>query len=211
MLVDSHTHHKSPHLSVQVLTRKELANKIQSTNFFAAGIHPWDVSGSDGELRMHVRELSLHPHCVAIGETGLDRVRPGNWEAQMNSFLWHWDLAEELRLPLVLHIVRSSSDLLHLLKHRKPQTSWQWHDFSGPVEVIKSCLKFQPNLYFSFGPRGVKRNNFKQLWEAVPAERRLLETDDSLVPLEEVYRMAQPPEDLLEANFKRLFALTRRV
>lgn len=207
MLVDSHTHNLSKYLSLRILSAKELEARIPQKSFFAAGIHPWIVTGFDDSLKANVRLFAQDPKCLGIGETGLDRFRPINWEDQKKSFLWHWDLAEEFQLPLILHIVRSSSDLLQILKHRRPLTPWQWHDFTGPVEVIKSALKFQPNLYFSFGPRGVMRNNFKQLWDAVPSGRRLLETDDSDMTIEEVYSVAQPPEDVLEANFKRLFAL----
>jgi len=208
MIVDAHTHRAASRSAVRVLSLAELRLERPLTTPFAVGLHPWDLSQATLQDRTHIQKLASSPSCVAIGETGLDRVRATPWALQLDWLQWHWRLAEELNKPLVLHAVRASSDLLQLLKQRPPQTPWQWHDFSGPQAIIKSVLKLHPQMYFSFSPRGVRRRDFLQLWESVPADRRLLETDDSEWTIQELYQTVQPPEDGLKQNFERLFALT---
>lgn len=208
MLVDAHTHRASSHTAVRILTLAELRNRQSGSDPFAVGLHPWDLLQAQDSDKEHIRHWAHTPGCVAIGETGLDRVRSTPFDLQLSWLHWHWDLAEELQKPLVLHAVRSSSDLLQLFKRRRPRAAWLWHDFSGPETVIKSALKLHPELHFSFSPRGIARKDFQQLWEQIPSDRRLLETDDSGASIAELYQTVQPPEDVLERTFKRLFGLT---
>jgi TatD DNase family protein len=199
--MDAHTHRaaNSPH--IYVLSQEELLEQKISAAFFCAGIHPWHV---ESDQRESVRRWAKDPRCVALGETGLDRLYP-HWERQLAMLNWHWDLAEELQKPLVLHIVRSSSDLLQLMKRRRPRTPWLWHDFSGPLEAVPRLLKLHPMLYFSCGPRFFKRPQALKLWQSLPVERRLLETDDSGVDILEVYAAAETSWSQLKPNFLRLF------
>lgn len=211
MLVDAHTHGSSQYSHVRLLSLEEVRGELAPAPHLSVGLHPWDLAKTTPQDRQHIQRWARHPAVVALGETGLDRARRIDWELQLQSLRWHWDLCEERGLPLVLHCVRSSSDLLQLLKRRRPRTAWLWHDFSGPIEVIKSVEKLHPEMYFSCGPRGMARSDFSTLWNALPAERKLLETDDSGADLLALYQEVQPPEDLIERNFKRLFRLTGQV
>lgn len=208
MQVDAHTHRHSFVPAVRIVSLCELRDRNLPSHSFAVGIHPWDLPQVTTRDRELVLEWSQGPHCVAIGECGLDRARRLDWQSQVENLQWHWQLAEAGQRPLVLHCVRASSDLLHLLKRQRPKTPWLWHDFSGPVNVIESTLKLHPQMHFSFGPRGIHRSDFRQLWERVPEERRLLETDDSGVLISTVYQAVQPREDVLAQTFQKLFGLT---
>jgi len=199
--MDAHTHRAASTPHVYVLSQEELSANEVAARLFCAGVHPWHV-GDD--RREEVRRWSQDLRCVAIGETGLDRLHP-DWEKQLELFRWHWQLAEEVDKPLVLHVVRSSSDLMQLMKSRRPRTPWLWHDFTGPIEAIPRLLKLHPELYFSCGPRFFGRPKAQELWQKLPPERRLLETDDSGVDIQSVYAAAGVSWSQLKPNFTRLF------
>lgn len=198
--MDAHTHRVSASPHLYVLNQSELAQGHSPSESFCAGIHPWWVSKGSRE---HVERLAQASQCLAIGETGLDRLYP-LWEEQLASFQWHWDLAERMHKPLVVHVVRSSSDVLQLLKRRKPKTPWVWHDFTGPLEALPKLLKLHPQLYFSCGLRAVRRRNFPELWAAIPKHLRLLETDDADVSIQEIYQLAGVSYADLKDNFQTL-------
>lgn len=202
--MDAHTHKLSSQgKSIYVLSEEDLLASLTPTHF-CAGIHPWQIE-RHLSLRPQVEKLSTHPLCVGIGETGLDRLYP-HLEWQRESLYWHWDLAEERALPLILHLVKSSSDILALLKARKPQTPWIWHDFQGPQEVVEKVLKFHPGCYFSFGPRSLSRPYSSDLWSKVPAHLRLIETDDSGVSIEEVLFLSKSTQQEMSKNFHTAFS-----
>ncbi len=199
--MDAHTHsyQDSPH--VYVLSPKDLLATNVRSPFFCAGVHPWHVARGGFE---RVQWWAQQKGCVAIGETGLDRLHPA-WEQQLRLFQQHWDLAETLSKPMVLHVVRSSSDIMQLLKARRPKTPWLWHDFTGPPEALPRLLKLHPELYFSCGLRLLQRPNFAGIWAMIPQERRLLETDEAVVTIQDVYKRAGVTETELKPNFQRLF------
>jgi TatD DNase family protein len=199
--MDAHTHRfqETPH--IYVLSSKDLLETSLRSPCFCAGVHPWHVARGGFE---RVQWWAQQKGCVAIGETGLDRLHP-LWEQQLASLKQHWDLAETLNKPLVLHVVRSSSDIMQLLKARRPKTPWVWHDFTGPIDALARLLKLHPALYFSCGLRLLQRPNFVEIWGKIPPERRLLETDDAGVSIQEVYKRAGVTETELKPNFQRLF------
>ncbi len=199
--MDAHTHRPAATPHVYVLSPGELKSVTSSAAYFCAGIHPWHVAQSHWQ---DVLRWSAQPHCVAIGETGLDRLYP-HWSEQLKFFEQHWDLAQELQKPLVVHVVRSVSDVMALLKRRKATTPWLWHDFTGPLEAIPRLLKLHPQLYFSCGIRSIRRPNFDTLWNQLPASQRLLETDDAGLSIAEVYQLARVRPADLRANYVALF------
>ncbi|MBY0517622.1 MAG: TatD family hydrolase [Bacteriovoracaceae bacterium] len=199
--MDAHTHKHSLSPHVYILSVEELQQGTTHSKTYCAGVHPWCVDQVTVE---QVEFMAKSGDCIGIGETGLDRLHP-QWEKQLRLFEWHWDLAEKLNKPLILHLVRSSSDLLELLKKRKPKTPWLWHDFTGPIEALPSLLKKQPQMYFSCGSRAITRPGFNSLWERIPRALRLLETDDSNLSIEEIFKMAQVNPDDLRPNYAKIF------
>ena len=65
--------------------------------YFAAGIHPEELSDYSEENLKRIEELAKHPKCVAIGEIGLDYY----WDAEHKFYspaepggslpLWGWN------------------------------------------------------------------------------------------------------------------------
>ncbi|MCX7886931.1 MAG: TatD family hydrolase, partial [Verrucomicrobiae bacterium] len=65
--------------------------------------------------------LLAHPKVVAVGETGLDyfrdaRENPALRQQQRDLFLAHLQLANEHRLPVIIHNRDSDADMLQILE-----------------------------------------------------------------------------------------------
>jgi TatD DNase family protein len=203
--MDAHTHRREGSKPrAYILAPGELTAPPDGESF-CAGIHPWHISGYPDQKSI-LFKLFSHPQCIGIGETGLDRLYP-HLALQVESLMWHWEKAEDFEKPLILHLVKSSSDILALLKKRKARVNWILHDFQGPPDVVKRILKLHPRCYFSFGPRGLTRSDSKHLWDQVPGDLRLIETDDSGLTIEAVLKMSEASPEEMSKNFHSAFSL----
>ena len=128
------------------------------------------------------------------------------------------ELSKEIHKPILIHNVRSSSDLLGL-KSQYPSNPWIIHDYNGNSNQTKDFVR--KNCYFSFGPRLISSGKlqivFKELLNIYP-ERVFFETDeDEIEKIFEVYNTAlklgnyqniQQLQDLNSSNLIQLLANT---
>ena len=144
--------------------------------YFAAGIHPHEAQEVFEDYLEKLAHFSKHPKCVAIGEIGLDyhydfsprEIQKAVFEAQLK-------LANELRLPVIVHDREAHEDTMNLLKKYKPQGIV--HCFSGSVETAKETISL--GMYIGLGGAVTFKNAKKPVEVAkyVPLERLVLETD----------------------------------
>lgn len=182
---DIHAHSRPIHFmnsTVACLSHQEILEHKINFHRFSVGIHPWwleNINETDLKiLKGEVEALLKHPHNVAIGETGLDRLYKKSWDKQLELFKWHWDLAEQYKKPIVIHKVRSGSDFLGLMKSRKPQTPWIFHDYNGTKEEVSDLLRLHHNCLFSFGESLLRREATSEVVELIDLEHLLVETDE---------------------------------
>jgi len=175
---DIHTHHVSQSPSVTGILNVIPGQSVPES-CFSAGIHPWYAKdASIADLKKYI----TNPYCVAIGECGLDSVKSAiPMDEQITLFRTHLELAQQYSKPVVLHVVRSTNELFHLVKEF-PELVYIWHGFTGSEELSSQFLQF--NMYFSVGSRGLKK---PENWRSVPAERLLCETDDSENSITDIY------------------------
>lgn len=154
--------------------------------YYAAGIHPWwvdKVKDIDEDIRQQWHDQLASPHCVAIGECGLDKTIATDIDLQINYFKAHLALACELNLPLIIHVRKSHNETLTLLQHYQPNAGGVIHGFSGSIELAEQYR--QLGFYLGIGgtityPRANKtRNTVSKL----PLESIVLETDAPDMPL----------------------------
>src|SRR5262249_22199403 len=94
----------------------ELAERHEGV-FATAGLHPHQAAEGDAALRRDLRALADHPRVVAVGETGLDYYRQrAPHDVQARAFHGQIRLAEEARLPLVIHTREAADDTLAALR-----------------------------------------------------------------------------------------------
>jgi TatD DNase family protein len=150
--------------------------------FAAVGIQPNDTAqASPGDWERIVAMVGS-PKVVALGETGLDRY----WdhspiEIQQEFLDRHLRLAQERKLPVILHCREAEADLLPTLRaavERGP-LSGVLHSFSGDAAFAAACLEL--GLYLSFSGAVTYTNKkfaaIREVAAQAPADRLLIETD----------------------------------
>lgn len=145
----------------------------------AVGVHPSETGKLTPEDMEWLKQAAQNEKVVAIGEIGLDYYWPEpDRETQKRWFIEQLKLAEEVKLPVVIHSRDAAKETLEILKAWNPhKTKGVVHCFSYTWESAKEYLSM--DYYFGIG--GVLTfKNAKKLVEAVkqiPMERILLETD----------------------------------
>lgn len=158
------------------------AAKLAAENeniFAAAGVHPHDAEGIPVDYLDTLRELSLQPKVVAIGEMGLDYYRDlSPRPIQQRVFREQLALARELQLPIIIHDRDAHGDVLDILRRDGVGPAGGiMHCFSGSWEFARECMAL--GLYISFaGPVTYPNaNKLKEVAVKVPLDRVLVETD----------------------------------
>lgn len=145
----------------------------------ALGIHPENADEFNEVVEREIVELiSKNNKIIAVGEIGLDYYWEENppKEVQREVFRKQMKLAEELKLPVVIHDRDAHADTLDIIKEF-PKVNGIVHCFSGSSEFAKECIK----LGYYIGIGGVVTfKNAKKIVEVVkdiPLDKILVETD----------------------------------
>jgi len=156
-----------------------LADKYKEV-YFTVGAHPDDEKEVTDDFLQELTLLSNHQKCLGIGEIGLDYHYEGfSKEGQQTAFIKQIELANSLKLPIVVHTRDASFDTLNILKQNKDKLTYGgiMHCYSGSKEMAKEYLDL--GLYISFSGT-VTFKNAKNLTEVAlftPDDRILTETD----------------------------------
>ncbi|MDE6353392.1 MAG: TatD family hydrolase [Muribaculaceae bacterium] len=147
---------------------------------FSVGIHPWQTDRNDLDQMLEaVRQAVEDPRVVAIGETGIDRLKGGNIDMQTEIFKRHIDLALETAKPLIIHNVRSSDLIIPILK--KADLKAIIHGFRGkPIEAMQLL---DAGAYISLG----QYFNAETV-KTIPDDRLFAETDESILPIDDIIK-----------------------
>ena len=155
----------------------ELAEKFENV-YAACGIHPDSADTATDENIDKIRKMASHKKVVAIGEAGLDYYWEDNppKEVQKEAFIKQIELANELDMPLIIHIRESVSDTVEVLK-ANPLKKGIIHCVSVSSEIAEIFIKM--GLYISFAGTLTFKNAPKlvKTAEVVPLDRLLVETD----------------------------------
>lgn len=155
---------------------------IFSEVYCAIGIHPEEINSISLEEGIKkLRELFYTSNKIkAIGEIGLDRYWVKDEEIiqkQVEYFIAQIELANELKLPIIVHDREAHGLTLEILKKYTPKYGGVLHCFSGSVEYMNEILKL--GLYIGLdGPVTWKKAEMpKMIAKNVPLDRLLVETD----------------------------------
>ena len=167
-------------------------------HFYSAGLHPWDVTGSDEEQFRELEKLLAQPQVLAVGECGFDRLKGPSHELQEKAFIRQFELSENLGKPMILHVVRDFDAVLRLKKELKPTQKWLIHGFRGGSEQMEQLHR--SGLEVSFG---LKYN--PESLKIIPSDRLFLETDgkgsiDTLV--QEISQIRKESVDCIERQLQ---------
>lgn len=169
---------------------------------YALGIHPLCVKqAQDADLSRMDRELSAlagDPRLVAVGEIGLDFFVPelceSPWrERQEYFYLEQLRLARKHALPVILHVRRSSDQLLRGLRAFAPLgRAWSGiaHAFAGSEQQAEAFLKAGLKLGFGGAVTFERALRLRRLASILPLSALVLETDAPDIPPHWLYKTA---------------------
>lgn len=151
----------------------------------AVALHPNDAphlveEGTYDEAFGRITQLAADPEVVAVGETGLDYFRTGDWgrDYQKRSFYDHIDLAAQTGKTMQIHDREAHADIVAVLRDAPALPERVvFHCFSGDAELARIC---NANGWFMSFAGTVTFNNAHQLREALAVadpQLILVETD----------------------------------
>lgn len=198
---DIHTHHATPLSGFSIVSSSPEHFIPQEGRYYSVGLHPWVLSAeypseADWEQLSH---LVCLPQVLAVGEAGLDKLATAPLPLQETVFERQARLADETGKPLVIHLVKAVDELLRLRRSLSPRVPWVIHGFRGKAQLAQTLLRH--GFYLSLG-----EHFHEATLMAIPLSRLFLETDESSLPIMDLYVRAarilrMSPEDLSEAVY----------
>lgn len=183
--LDIHTHHQlqSGETSFFSCPMKDWP-LIKGNLHYSLEIHPWYLTEENAEKQCTwLMKTFSQSGVIAIGECGLDKLRGASFSLQLEVFKQCATLAERASLPLIIHAVKCTQELIHFQKELRPSTPWIIHGFRGRKEVAQEYLKH--GFYLSFG-----EYYQEEALRIVPLDRLFLETDESTLSIASIYQKA---------------------
>ena len=141
------------------------------------GLHPyWVDQHKESDLEKLKQYINNNP-CVAIGECGLDyRPEQADRKKQQYFFEAQLDIALEKKLPVVIHSVRATEDVIQQLRKR-PELKGMVHSYSGSHEQALQLIEM--GFYISLGAAITypHANKTRTTASKIPLTALLIETD----------------------------------
>ena len=146
--------------------------------YAAVGMHPDEVGDLNEERFEYLKSQCQKDKVVAVGEIGLDYYWDNEaHDVQKKWFIKQLELARELDLPVIIHSREAAADTMEIMKEYGKGLRGVIHCFSSSKELALEYVK----MGFYIGVGGVvtfkNAKKLKEVVEAVPLERILLETD----------------------------------
>ncbi|MCL2680087.1 MAG: TatD family hydrolase [Coriobacteriia bacterium] len=143
------------------------------------GIHPHNARHFDTSAQQRLRVFAADPRTVALGETGLDYYYDHSpRDVQRAVFRRILQLAQELKLPVIVHLRDAHDDGLDILRDVGiPSAGAVLHCYNREPKVAAPFLELGCVLGFG-GPVTFKNaHEVKAAAIAAPADRIVVETD----------------------------------
>src|SRR5918995_2538100 len=156
----------------------ELADSYQNV-YATVGMHPHDAKDVGPEELRNLRDLTVHPKVIAVGETGLDYYyNHSPHDVQRRVFTHFIHMARETDLPIVVHERDAAREAAELLRcEGAAKLRGVIHCFTGDYKA--ACAYLDLGFYLSFTGIITFKNAepLRNVLRNVPLERMLVETD----------------------------------
>jgi len=213
--VDIHTHTAKTGDDLIQIVNLDLERPCPEQGYYSYGIHPWALDNADFQLEeafSMLEERLQSPSVLALGEAGLDKMHKESYEQQIVLFKRQIELSEALKKPMILHDVKSHSEILALRKKHKAKQPWILHGFNGTEQDIKQLTGQE--LYLSVGESLLhSERKIYNSFRFMDLNYLFLETDMAEIRIEVIYEAAAKLLEMdlsalqtrIFANFARLF------
>ncbi len=188
MFINIHTHHPRNNEEWSILSLHANFETIHSLSYYSTGIHPCYIEAYTIEEEMNKMKISSTANNVlAIGECGLDRICGVDFKLQEKVFIEQILWANEIAKPLIIHCVRAHREIIQLLKEHNRIAPVIFHGFNNNIDIANDIVS--QGYYLSFG-KSLFNPHEENVFAAVSNEKIFLETDDSELPIDAVFKQA---------------------
>jgi TatD DNase family protein len=162
-----------------LLTVFEIAQKYQNV-YGTQGVHPHEAKHFNDQVKNIIEQNAIHPKIVALGEMGLDYFYlHSTRQEQIATFEAQLELAQKLKMPVVIHSRDAEDDTISILKNFGTTFNRQAviHSFTGTNKLADFALD---QNYF-IGVNGIitfkSANALRDIIKNIPVKNLLIETD----------------------------------
>ena len=141
------------------------------------GLHPYWINNHNEQDIDALDTYIETSHPVALGECGLDfRPHQADKKTQLNFFEAQLTIANNHRLPVVIHSVKATESIIQMIKKFK-NLRGMIHSYSGSTEQARQLIDL--NFYISIGGSLTydHAKKIKKVAKEIPLTSLLLETD----------------------------------
>ncbi len=173
-----------------------LSEIYESVLYCAIGIHPHNIDSFNNEDISKLEDLTKHKNVIAIGEIGLDFYYvKDNKKDQIKLFKTQLDLAQRLKMPVIIHSRNATKETLDILKEYKLKGII--HCFTENLETAKKYI----NMGYLLGVGGIltfKNSDLSKVIKEIDLEYIVLETDSPYLTPEPFRKYKNEPKYTLE-------------
>lgn len=156
----------------------ELSNKYDFI-YSAIGIHPYNIKLEDPQKLYDIYNKYNNRKILAIGEIGLDyHISKEDKKSQIDSFIEQIEIANTLKLPILVHTRDASLDTYNILKNeKKAEYGTLLHCFNPTDDLLRLVLEREYTVAFGGNITYKRANSFKDYLLKIPINQIVLETD----------------------------------
>ncbi len=162
----------------------------------SVGIHPHEADAHADLGADALREASLYPKVIAIGETGLDYYYDkSDREVQKALFRMHIGIARETGLPIIIHTRDAEDDTARILAEEMEKGAFPAliHCFTASSEFGRKVLDLGLTISLSGIVTFKNAKELQKIAAEIPEDRLLVETDSPfLAPIPHRGRPCEP-------------------
>ena len=189
LFIDIHTHHNRDSAEILALRQADLTwfkdRDLPSENqFYSLSLHPWQADLWPPPSPLWETAVQ-HQRVLALGETGLDKLRGPELSIQERAFSAQATWAKNLNKPLILHLVQQHHRLAQFIQ-AKDFPCLIVHGFERKWPLAQQLARWGAS--FSIGAGLFKYPQVTSLAQNLSLDQLWLETDDQTqYSIEEIY------------------------
>lgn len=154
----------------------------------AYGIHPWVADTAEEGWEKRLEKILASDETATIGECGVDGwVDSPAMAAQKEVFVKQVEIAAKLGRVMTIHCLKAWEELFQTMDEAEAwPEKFLMHSFGGSIEIAERLLK--KGAWFSFSGYFLQPRKRKvlEVFQKLPSDRILLETDaPDMMPPEE--------------------------
>ena len=168
--------------------------------YFTLGVHPHEANDLNNEVIKKIYINKNNKKFIGIGETGLDFYYNNSDKlSQINSFEKQIEIAQNLSLPIVIHMRNAENEMLEILEKNQKKKH-----FNGVIHCFTSNQKFADAavaLGFYISASGIitfkKSDELRDIFKNLPNNKILVETDSPYLSPEPLRGKVNQPSHII--------------